>query len=144
MEDKWIRRFAELANQVRTWSKDPTTQVGAVISSPDRRSIAIGYNGFPPGIADDKRLANRPLKRELTMHAEANAILNCTFDLNGAWLICTHPPCMRCAVMIAATKISGVAYIDVEMDDHWSCLAAENLMREAGIEIRRIPTCPSV
>lgn len=29
--EKWNRRFVELAKNVSTWSKDPSTKVGAVI-----------------------------------------------------------------------------------------------------------------
>jgi hypothetical protein len=40
MADKWDRRFLGLAAEVAGWSKDPSTQVGAVIVRPDRRFLA--------------------------------------------------------------------------------------------------------
>lgn len=46
---KWNMRFLEMAKMVGSWSKDPSTQVGAVIVDDDRRVISLGYNGFPKG-----------------------------------------------------------------------------------------------
>ena len=34
-------------------SKDPSTQVGACIVSPDHKILSMGYNGFPKGCSDD-------------------------------------------------------------------------------------------
>jgi dCMP deaminase len=73
--NKWDKNFLELAKTVSTFSKDPSTQVGAVIVDDDKRVISIGYNGFPKGVRDDHRLDNRELKYEMIVHAEANALL---------------------------------------------------------------------
>ena len=51
--NKWDSRFLEIANLVATWSKDPSTQIGA-IAVKDKRLISTGYNGFPRGIEDLK------------------------------------------------------------------------------------------
>ena len=45
--DKWDRRFLKIAREGATWSKDPSTQVGAVIVDPDQRVVSLGYNGPP-------------------------------------------------------------------------------------------------
>ena len=46
-------------------SKDPSTQVGACIVSPDMRIVGIGYNGFPRDCSDDDlpwaRTSDNPL-----------------------------------------------------------------------------------
>ena len=34
--DKWHKRFMEVAELVSTWSKDPSTKVGAIVVGPDR------------------------------------------------------------------------------------------------------------
>ena len=55
----WDRRFMELAAFYARWSKDPSTQVGAVITR-GKQQVSQGYNGFPAGVADlPERLANR-------------------------------------------------------------------------------------
>ena len=43
---KWNMRFMQLAMQVATWSKDPSTKVGAIVVGPDRTVRTQGYNGF--------------------------------------------------------------------------------------------------
>ena len=75
MNDKWKRRFIELAKHISTWSKDPSTQVGAVIVRPDKTIASVGFNGFPRGVDDrPEKLADRPLKYQMIVHAEINAI----------------------------------------------------------------------
>ena len=83
--NKWDERFMKLAEHVASWSKDPSTKVGAVIVDEQHRIVSLGSNGFPKGIADDTRLDDRAKKYEIVVHAEINAILfankpvgNCT------------------------------------------------------------------
>lgn len=56
LDDKWDRRFLELATLVASWSKDPSTKTGAVIIGPDRSVISTGFNGFPREMPDDPKL----------------------------------------------------------------------------------------
>ena len=71
---KWDCRFLNLAKHISEWSKDPSTQVGAVAIK-DRRILATVYNGFPRGVADrQERLLNREQKLLRTVHAEANIV----------------------------------------------------------------------
>ena len=63
VSDKWDRRFLELANFVASWSKDPSTKVGAVIVRADRTVASMGFNGFPRGVLDHEgRYADRATK----------------------------------------------------------------------------------
>ena len=50
--DKWDNRYLRLAKEVSTWSKDPSTKVGAVAVL-NGSVLAQGYNGFPRYILDD-------------------------------------------------------------------------------------------
>ena len=43
---KWDQRFLELAKQISTWSKDPSTQVGCVVVGPDREIRVLGLMAF--------------------------------------------------------------------------------------------------
>ena len=72
---RWDMRFLEMAQLVASWSKDPSTKVGATIVDDDRRVISVGYNGFPKGVADNKRLEDRDEKYKMIVHAERNALL---------------------------------------------------------------------
>ena len=57
--------FINIADVVRTKSKDPSTKVGAVIVGPDRQVISTGYNGFPRNVCETNLLRwKRPIKYE--------------------------------------------------------------------------------
>ena len=81
---KWDRRFLDLAAGMATWSKDMSTQVGAIIVDRDQRIVSSGYNGFPRGVVDSiERYQDRDTKYRMVVHAEINAILFATRDLTG-------------------------------------------------------------
>lgn len=105
----WDDFFLGMAGYVASASKDPSTQVGAVIVRPDRTIASLGYNGFPRGVRDDlARLHDRPFKYAATVHAELNAILNAREPLRGMTLYCTLHPCAQCAAAIAQAGIACV------------------------------------
>lgn len=115
MNDKWNLRFLELAKHISTWSKDPSTQTGAVIVSPDNRVISLGYNGFPRGVIDSpERLNDRELKYKMIVHCERNAIIFARESLVGARLF-TYPfmSCAPCASMVVQSGITeAISYIN--------------------------------
>ena len=120
---KWDRRFLELAKLVSTWSKDPSTKVGAVIADPQHRVVSVGYNGLPADMADDPQiLENRELKYKCILHAEENAILFAHRSLAGC-TIYTYPvpPCSGCSSKILQVGISAIVapYVD-EQGEFWS------------------------
>lgn len=109
-EDRWLRRYLSLAFLVAGWSKDPSTKVGAVVVGVNTGEIAIGYNGFPPGVADtEERLNDKPTKYAMIQHAERNVLDNARFDLRGAMLVTTMFPCHECAKSIISRGIKTVA-----------------------------------
>ncbi len=142
--NKWDLNFLKLSKTVASFSKDPSTQVGAVIVDDDKRVISIGYNGFPKGVKDDNRLDNRELKYEMIVHAEANALLFANAPVKGC-TIYTWPfqPCSRCASLIIQAGIRRV--VSVENKDRKLCSnfqLAHDRMTEARIEIETYLTCP--
>lgn len=105
-EADWHGRFMHLALHVAGWSKDPKRKVGAVIVDEQRRVVAMGYNGFPRGLADMKqRMGDADEKRMLTVHAELNAILNATAGTRGCMMYVTSWPCHECAKAIVQAGI---------------------------------------
>lgn len=95
----WDEYFMSIAFLSAMRSKDPSTQVGACIVSPDKRIVGIGYNGFPRGCSDDELPWGRSgdtvldtkypvswrtrlflfsiiISLQYVVHAEVNAILN--------------------------------------------------------------------
>ena len=134
--NKWDKNFLELAKTVSTFSKDPSTQVGAVIVDDDNRVVSIGYNGFPKGVKDDHRLDNREMKYEMIVHAEANALLFANAPVSGC-TIYTWPfqPCSRCASLIIQAGIRRVVTVE-NKNQKWSSnfQLAHDMMTEARIE----------
>lgn len=109
MIHKWDIRFFELAALVASWSKDPSTKVGCIITDSKRRILSLGYNGFPRGVDDtQERYENRQLKYQLIQHAEANAILNATCNLENSIAYVTHHPCASCAGLLIQAGVKTV------------------------------------
>ena len=138
--EKWDDRYLVLAAHVSHWSKDPSTQTGAVIVSPRNRLVSLGFNGFPEGIADDERLADRALKLELITHCEVNALVSAARDLHGCTLY-TWPllSCSRCAsIMIQAGITRAVAPLNTI--ERWTenLKLSRKLFEEAGVEILEV------
>lgn len=137
---KWDQRFLGLAAEVATWSKDPATQVGAVIVRPDFTVASLGFNGFPRGVSDcPDRLADRSEKLAHTIHAEMNAILSSHVPVRGMTLYATLPCCDRCAAHIIQAGISRVVTLPAEAPQaaRWgdSFERAERMFREAGVKV---------
>lgn len=103
-------------------SRDPDTQVGSVIVTPDRKVIATGFNRFPRGIAyTPERLHNREIKLRLMVHAEVAAICDAArrgAQLEGATLYlcatdCTGmiwggAPCTGCTTKVIEAGVARV------------------------------------
>lgn len=106
---KWDLRFLELAKFISSWSLDPSTKVGAVITDTENRVVSVGYNGFPKGIKDDDRLNNREIKYQIVVHGEVNAIMFANKSLENCTLY-TYPfePCPRCAGIIIQSGIRRI------------------------------------
>lgn len=135
---KWHRRFLELANHVATWSRDPSTRVGAVVVRPDRTIASMGYNGFPRGVNDTPdRYNERSVKYQFTCHAEANAIVSAKEDLSRAVLYSSPlHPCNECAKLVIQSGIKTVV-TQAPTEERWadSFKIASQMFEEAGVEV---------
>lgn len=108
---KWDDRFIELAKHVAGWSKDPSSQVGAVLVNNKRQVVGMGYNGFPRGTSDDPALYNdRPIKYLRVVHAEVNAVLNATGNTDGATAYVTHPCCAQCMALLIQSGVKRIVW----------------------------------
>lgn len=111
MKHSWQKYFLELAEQVATRSKDPSTKVGCVIATEDKVVVATGYNGIPRDVLDKPERMERPAKYLWTSHAEENAVAMAArvgSRLRGGHAFVTHMPCCRCARMLIQAGISTV------------------------------------
>ena len=132
----WNNLWMNMAFLVAERSKDPNTQCGAVIVSPDNRQVSIGYNGFPKKIEDTELRWQRPTKYDLVIHAERNAILNSKKDLSGWTLYVTMVPCHLCSLDIIQSGIKKIIYANEPPNPlaYKYELSISNF-REAGVEV---------
>ena len=136
---EWEEYFMELAKLTAKRSKDPVTQVGAVIINKNKRVIGLGYNGFID-IPDNDKLfpwtknSNNyeEIKYSYVIHAEANAILNSISSIKDSTLYVTLFPCRECAKLIIQSGIKKIVYLDYKED-----LASLRMFKAANIEINQ-------
>lgn len=130
----------KLAQEVASWSKDPSTQCGAVIVDHDRHIVGTGYNGFPMHIPDCPAiLNNREAKYKLVIHAERNAIDNSRGSVADCILYVTHPCCVDCAQYIIDSGIRTVAMkYDPVFAQRWNSEEALNKFTNAGVTILKL------
>lgn len=138
--DKWDERFLGLARLVASWSKDPSTQTGSVIVDAKHRVRALGFNGFPMGVADDARLLDRQKKYKMVVHAEVNAIISASSSLTGCTAyVVPWPPCGPCAAALIQAGIARVvsqpptAQQRERWKEDWD--VAETMLAEAGVSL---------
>lgn len=121
---KWDKRFLSLAKFISQWSKDPSTKVGAVIVDENNIVLSLGYNGFPRNVPDDSNFyEDKDQKYKLIVHAELNAILNCSRLLNDKKTTIYIWPlfsCNECAKAIVQSGIKRVISVKNEKDQKWN------------------------
>lgn len=142
---KWNKRGIEVARTVAKWSKDRSTQVGAVVLMEDGTPLTFAYNGFARGVDDDVDLRHaRPEKYKWTSHAEENAIANLArigAKAFGATLYVTHFPCSGCARKIIQAGIARVVVDETSMNadflSRWEedMKVSKEMFGEGGVEI---------
>jgi len=143
--------FMLMARIVSKRSKDPNTQVGAVIVSDNDRILSVGYNGFPNGCSDDdfpwirSHADERKTKYPYIVHSERNAILNYRGDLatlRGATLYVTLFPCHECAKSIIQVGIRKVVYLSNKYKDTMDYDESISMLNAAGVECVQYETNP--
>ena len=138
----WGDRYIHLAKEISTWSKDPSTQVGAVVIGNNGEVLSQGYNGFPRGIKDTpQRLKDREKKYNLVVHAEMNAINNASLNgvsLKGSTLyVYGLPICNECAkgvIQVGIDKVIATRPADYNKEWDESIKDAKALFKEAEVE----------
>ena len=138
----WGDRYTNLAKEISTWSKDPSTKVGAVVIGNNGEVLSQGYNGFPRSIKDTpQRLKDREKKYNLVVHAEMNAIYNASLNgvsLKGSTLyVYGLPICNECAkgvIQVGIDKVIATRPADYNKEWDESIKDAKALFKEAEVE----------
>lgn len=122
MRKDWDTYFMDIAFQVAGRSTCPRLSVGAVVVK-DKRIKGTGYNGSAAGLdhCTDRGclVVNNHCIR--TIHAEVNALLECTpEERKGATIYVTARPCAECSKLIISTGIKRVVFArDYHLDYDW-------------------------
>ena len=145
----WDEYFLGVAMLAARRSKDPSTQVGACIVSPDNIIISTGYNGMPTGCSDDEFPWDRSgedTKYPYVVHAELNAILNANGrDLRGSRIYVALFPCNECAKAIIQSGIKEVYYLSDKYAATPGVIASKRMMDAAGVKYTRLnPSVKSI
>ena len=83
--------------------------------------LAVGWNGFPPKTSEDvlkdkaaeydRKGKRHGLTQELGLHAETNALRNCSENPEKATVYVTHVPCQDCAKQLVSHRVKRVFYL---------------------------------
>ena len=137
----WDEYFMGIALLTAMRSKDPNSQVGACIVSPENKILSLGYNGMPIGCNDDDMPWDREgdaldTKYMYVCHAELNAILNSAHNnLKGARIYVTMAPCNECAKAVIQSGIREVVYREDKYPDSPSSIDSRMMFKASGVKV---------
>jgi dCMP deaminase len=142
---EWLELALKCAHQ----SKDPSTQVGAVLVGATDTPVALGFNRFPFGVkVTPRRLRNRELKLRFMLHAERVAMLSalrageplaeCTLYLaatDSTGQVWGGPPCSNCMIELVEAGLRKVVSYPQKFPSKWADDLANSreIMSEAGV-----------
>lgn len=143
----WDRFFMGVAVLAAARSKDPKTQNGACIVSDTYKILGVGYNGLPVGCSDNDPIFwldddDDPFhsKHSYVVHAEINAILNCSIlPINGATLYTTQFPCAKCTQAIIQAGIGEIKFLHRKMQHTSQNAAVEKMLSSASVIYSHLP-----
>lgn len=147
----WDEYFMAIACLSAKRSKDPHSQVGACIVSPNKIILSTDYNGLPRNCDDDKfnwmRVPTNDFgpKYDYVVHAELNAILNSgANDLRGSTLYTKLFPCNECTKAIIQSGIIKVVYLSQpDCKDYLKFNQSKQMFDAAGVELKQFIIDPT-
>lgn len=133
----WDEYFMELAGVAASRSTCLRRAVGAVLVR-DRRILATGYNGSPPGFphCTEEGCLIRDGHCVRTVHAEMNAVVQAALhgvSIDGATVYCTSFPCLHCAKVLIGAGVKRVVYRDAYDDE-----LSRSFFQQAGVELTQL------
>lgn len=126
----WDEYFMKLMDLTKERSKDPNTNIGAVLVDNEHDIITTGYNGMPQGMPENDEIWQRPIKYDFVLHAESNAVLRAARkgrSTLGATLYTTGMPCNNCARNVIAAGVKKIVFFD---DGGWAHERKEHITRK--------------
>lgn len=110
---KMNKRFIDSARLCATWSKDPSTKVGAVLVR-GKAALASGHNCFPKGHdTKPEHYTNREYKLKHIVHAEINVVQQAmkycrTGSILGSSMYTNFPVCPDCMEVLGVHGVLRV------------------------------------
>jgi len=144
--DSMCRTFLRHAySYAQSYSKDPSTQLGAILVKEHAGVIGWGVNGLPDRISDKEDRWTRPQKYDYVEHAERNVIYKCAergICSTGLIMYCPWFACTDCARAIIQSGISAVVGHEEmyeHVNDRWnkSTELGMSMLKEAGVLTKR-------
>jgi dCMP deaminase len=137
-------RYMGLAWIHASFSKDPSTQVGAVIVSKENYILGSGYNGPPRIMNDDEVNWSRPpkddpdafSKYDIMIHAEQNAIDYSSGSVRESTIYVTAMPCPICMKELVRGQVSRIVYFDFQSNQ--ASMLQNQRWREKSLELARL------
>lgn len=124
-------------------SKDPDTQIGAIVVDKFHRPWGQGCNGAPRVVPDHEIDWTRPFKYPWVVHAEINALRHCRVsgldDLQGCTIYVSGCPCLPCVREIVSRGLDRIVYGPHAWasfnEKEW--LIVQDMCRLAGVKLER-------
>jgi len=139
--------FLLIALVVSLRSRDPSTQVGALVTDACGHILSSGFNRLSRGLDETSAGYRRDgawlgTKYPYMLCAELDALLSCAgSDLRDHRLYTTLHPCHLCAKAIVEKGIGEVVYLEDKYPDKDFRIAAGRILAAAGVKARR-PSVP--
>jgi len=134
---KWDTYFMRLAYLAATRATCDRKHVGAIITSPDHRTVATGYNGSPIGTLSCDEIGHELVEGHCvrTLHAESNAIDFAGRFAQGCTLYITVSPCYDCAKRIVGAQINRVVYDQFYAGRYGKSSMVVDFLRDSRVEV---------
>ncbi|MBI2577445.1 MAG: dCMP deaminase family protein [Candidatus Wildermuthbacteria bacterium] len=144
----WDEYFMAMAKLVATMATCPKRRVGSVIVK-NRRIVATGFNGAPPGLPHCTEAGCLVFPDEGTscqrvLHSEHNAILQNSGDLEGATLYTIFMPCLNCMKAIISAKIREVIYEQDYPKPKGKYTESKEFASQAGVKLKKIAAIDAI
>lgn len=134
---KWDLYFMRLTYLAATRATCERKHVGAIIASPDHRTVSTGYNGSPMGMPSCDEIGHEIVEGHCvrTLHAESNAIDYAGRFAMGCTLYVTVSPCYDCAKRIVNAQINRVVYDQFYASRYGKSGHVVDYLADAGVEV---------
>lgn len=123
----WKKTFIDIAKVISRRSKDPHTQVGAVLVK-NNCIIGTGYNGDPRNFRY-KFNWNTSEKYDYVIHAEMNALANACYNgcqVKDSEIYLTLSPCNKCILQLIQFGVKRIYYLTEYKDFELTKKIADN------------------